>query len=262
MEIIWSVFLGIIQGLTEFFPVSSSGHLVVLPYILNFKDPGLSFDIALHAGTLVAIFIALFSDWKKLILAVFDKKKIQERKLILFLIITSVPGALVGYILEDKAKTIFRNPLLTALVLVIFGLILWAVDKYVNQKEKVEKMTAQKALVVGFSQALAIIPGVSRSGATITAGRALGFSREAAVRYSFLAAFPIIAGATVFGLRDVSASDIFSVTWIAGFIASLLTSIWAIKFLTKYVKNNNFNLFVWWRLGLAGLIIILYLIRG
>lgn len=261
MNIFWALFLGVIQGLTEFFPVSSSGHLVVLPYIFNFQDPGLTFDIALHAGSLIAIFVALFSDWKNLFFSILDKTKKFEHKLILFLIITSIPGAIVGYLLEEKAHTVFRNPLIVASTLIIFGLLLWGIDTYVKNSEKIEKMTILKSLLIGLSQAIAIIPGVSRSGATITAGRALGFSREAAVKYSFLAAAPIIFGATVFGLRDVSIAEILSINWIFGFFAAFLSSFFAIKFLTKYVKNHNLNIFLWWRVLLALLIIILYFKR-
>ncbi len=261
MNIFWALILGIIQGLTEFFPVSSSGHLVVLPYIFKFQDPGLTFDIALHAGSLIAIFVALFADWKGLILSIFDKTKKFEHKLILFLVITSIPGALVGYFLEDKANTLFRNPLIVASTLLFFGLLLWGVDICIKNINKIENMTILKSFLVGLSQAVAIIPGVSRSGATITAGRALGFSREASVKYSFLAAAPIIFGATIFGLRDVSTVEIFSSTWILGFSAAFISSFFAIKFLTKYVKNHNLNIFLWWRVALSLLIIILYFMR-
>lgn len=261
MNIFGALFLGIIQGLTEFFPVSSSGHLVAVPYIFNFSDPGLAFDIALHAGTFFAILAALSPDWTELIRSIFDKKKIFERKLIVFLLITTIPGALAGYFFEEQAKSTFRNPLLIAGTLAVFGLILWAVDKYLNKSEKIEKMTSGRSFIIGASQAIALIPGVSRSGATITAGRALGFSREATVKYSFLAAAPIILGATVFGLRDVSSSDFLSVNWIVGFGAAFVSSFWAIRFLTNYVKTHNFNVFLWWRIGLAILITTLYFWR-
>jgi undecaprenyl-diphosphatase len=253
--------LGIVQGMTEFFPVSSSAHLSLAPWVFNFTDPGLAFDIALHAGTLVAIIIAFFVDWKVMAKALLLKESSFEKKMILFLVITSVPGAIFGYLLEDKAATIFRAPLLTASVLLFFGLVLLLIDKYLPAKGEIESMNVPKSFLIGISQALAIIPGVSRSGATITAGRALGFTREAAVKYSFLAAMPIIFGATVYGLRRVAFSDLTSATWVAGFFAALLSSLWAMKFLLKYVQKHNFNIFVWYRIVLALVIILIYVAR-
>lgn len=261
MNIIWAGIMGVIQGLTEFFPISSSAHLFLTPWVFNFSDPGLSFDIALHAGTLFAIILVFFLDFKVMAKALFIKEASFEKKMVLFLLITSIPGAIFGYLLEDKAKTVFRTPLLTASVLIIFGIIMWVVDKYFPDKEKIEKMNTGKSLLIGLSQAIAIIPGVSRSGATITAGRALGFTRESAVKYSFLAATPIIFGATVYGLRNVTLPELFSTFWIVGFITAFLSSFWAMKFLLNYVKNNNFNIFVWYRVALAIVILIIYFIR-
>lgn len=261
MNIYWATFMGIVQGLTEFFPVSSSAHLTLFPWIFNFPDPGLAFDIALHTGTFFAILIALWLDFRIMAKALFLKKPSFEKKMIIFLTITSIPGAIFGYLLESKAETIFRAPLLITLTLSVFGLILFLVDKYLPARDKMEKMNYGKSLFIGFSQALAIIPGVSRAGATITAGRALGFNRETAVKYSFLAALPIIFGASVFGLRKVPLSEIFSMPWLVGFLAALLSSVWAMKFLLKYVKNNNFNVFVWYRIALSLIILFIYFVR-
>lgn len=254
--------MGVVQGLTEFFPVSSSAHLVLVPWIFKFQDPGLAFDIALHAGTLFAIIFALWSDWLDMAKSLFEKGPSFFRKLILFLVITSVPGALFGYFLEDKAATVFRSPLLIAATLAIFGVILWYVDRNVEKAEKIENMDAKKSLLIGLSQAVAIIPGVSRSGATITAGRALGFSRESAVKYSFLAALPIILGATVFGLRNTSVSEFFQVSWILGFLAAFSSSFIAIKLFLKFAKKSNFDIFLYYRLFLAALVLILIFVRG
>jgi undecaprenyl-diphosphatase len=260
MNIFWAAFMGIIQGLTEFFPVSSSAHLTLAPWVFNFPDPGLSFDIALHAGTFFAILIALWLDWKVMVRALLLKKPSFEKKMIIFLITTSIPGAIFGYLLESKAETIFRAPLLIAATLAVFGLILFLVDKYLPDRDEIKKMTYEKSFLIGLSQALAIIPGVSRSGATITAGRILGFNRETAVKYSFLAALPIIFGASVFGLRKVPFSDLLSIPWLVGFLAALISSIFAMKFLLRYVKKNNFN-FVWYRLAISALIVILIITR-
>lgn len=262
MNLFWAVILGGVQGLTEFFPVSSTAHLVLFPWIFKFSDPGLAFDIALHTGTFLAILFALKNDWVSLAKSVLDKKMTFERRLIVFLLLTSIPGAILGYLLEEKAKTVFRAPMIIAGTLVFFGVALWGVDKMTKKQEKIEKMNATSAFLIGISQAVAIIPGVSRSGATITAGRVLGFSREAAVKYSFMAALPIIFGATVFGLRNASVAEITSTNWVLGFLASLIASFVAIKFLLYYVKKYDFSIFLYWRLALAAVVIFLIFLKG
>lgn len=262
MQLFIPIFLGLIQGLTEFFPISSSAHLAVTPFIFKFSDPGLQFDIALHAGTFFAILLALKNDWIGILRAYFVKKDLFYRKLVLFLAITSIPGALAGYFFEDMAASAFRHPLLIAATLVSFGALLVFVDHRVKKAEKIEEMTFEKAALIGLSQALAIVPGVSRSGATITAGRAMGLSREAAVRYSFLAALPIIFGASVFGLREVEISTFLSVSWLVGLTAAFVSSFFAIKFLLYFVKKNNFNIFFYYRVVLALLLVALFFVRS
>ncbi len=254
--------MGLAQGLAEFFPVSSSAHLALIPWIFKISDPGLAFDIALHAGTLFAIIFALKDDWVKIIKNLGQTTYNFEKKLALGLIITTIPGVLAGYFLEGKAESIFRHPLVTASTLTIFGIILYAVDRFAKKTEKIEAINPSKALYIGLWQAIAIVPGVSRSGATIAGGRAAGFSRETAAKYSFLAALPIILGATVYGLRDIPFAELFSITWIVGFLAALVSSFWAIKFLLRYLKTNNFNVFVLYRFALAIVVIILYLLRN
>ena len=260
MNIIWAIIMGGLQGITEFFPISSSAHLALLPWFFGFTDPGLTFDIALHFGTLVAIIIALWADWLDLAKGIitFQKKSLT---LFGFLLLTSIPGAIFGVLLEDQAKTIFRAPLLIAVNLVVFGVILWAADRYFERIKGIKTMKWSDSLLIGLAQGLAIIPGVSRSGATITAGRGLKFKREEAVKYSFMAALPIILGASIFGLRHATMSEIVSLPWIFGFLAAVASSVWAMKFLLKYIKTNNFNVFVWWRFGLAALVIFVTLIR-
>jgi undecaprenyl-diphosphatase len=261
MNIFWALILGTVQGLTEFFPVSSSAHLTVLPWIFKFPDPGLSFDIALHAGSFLAIIALFWAEWFSLAKAFFSREKSFEKNLAWFLIVTSVPGAIIGALLESKAEGVFRNPLLVALTLVAFGLVLYFVDRLAANKKELKEMNLKSALLIGLSQAVAIIPGVSRSGATITAGRALGFSRESAVKYSFLAAAPIILGAAVFGLRHATATEIFSINWVIGFLAAALSSFWAMKVLLNYVKTKTFSIFLYYRIALAAVILLLYLIR-
>jgi undecaprenyl-diphosphatase len=256
MSIVWVIILGIVQGVTEFFPVSSSGHLAVFPFIFNFKDPGLSFDIALHFGTFFAILFAFWSEWRTLFNKVIKLDK-SGIKLAGLLLITAIPGAIAGILLEDYAKTVFRAPEIVAVALVIFGLILYFVDQKMISKKTIEDIQYKDAFVIGVSQALALVPGVSRSGVTITAARWLGIGRESAIKYSFMASLPIIAGASVVGLKDVPLNQLFSLNWVLGFTIALLASAWAIKFLTNYAKSHDFKIFLWWRIGLAALLLFL-----
>lgn len=257
-----AVVLGLAQGLTEFLPVSSSAHLTLLPWLYGFKDPGLAFDIALHAGSFAAILVALRSDWIELAKGLVRPEKTFEKRLALFLLVTSVPGAMAGYLLEDQAATVFRNPLLVAVMLAAFGLVLWAVDRVVERAEPIDTMTGRRALWIGLAQAFAIVPGVSRSGATMTAGRALGLSRESAARYSFMAALPIIFGATLFGLRDVSFAALLSADWVLGFAASAISSFLAMRLLLAYVKEHSFAVFLYYRLALSAVVVAVAILRA
>lgn len=261
MQLAWAVIMGAAQGITEFLPVSSSAHLTLMPWLFGFDDPGLAFDIALHAGSLAAILVALRSDWVALAKGLAKGQRTFQRSLAVFLLVTSVPGAVIGYLLEDQAATVFRDPMLVAVTLAVFGVVLWAVDRYVQRTEPLESMTGSRALLIGVAQAFAIVPGVSRSGATMTAGRALGFSRETAARYSFMAALPIIFGATLFGLRDVPPSDLLSVQWVLGFTASALSSFAAIRLLLAYLKNRSFAVFLYYRLALSAVVVAVAILR-
>src|SRR5215469_6434824 len=186
--------LGAVQGLTEFLPVSSSAHLILIPWLLNWEDPGLAFDVALHLGTLLALLIYYWQTWIKLVGSLMNND-VASRRLLFLLIIASVPGAIIGLLLEKQAETIFRSPRLIAGTMAVLGMVLWLVDKLFLSSRKVSDFTVADALLIGLSQALAIVPGVSRSGATITMARALGIERADAANFSFLMATPIIAGA-------------------------------------------------------------------
>jgi undecaprenyl-diphosphatase len=262
VQLLWAGVLGLAQGLTEFLPVSSSAHLTLLPWLFGFEDPGLAFDIALHAGSLAAILVALRQDWIDLARGLVRRGGTFEKRLAVFLVVTSVPGAIAGYLLEEQAETVFRSPMLVAVTLVAFGLVLWAVDRFIQRAEPLESMTGVKALLIGLAQALAIVPGVSRSGATMTAGRALGLSRESTARYSFMAALPIIFGATIFGLRDVSFASMISADWALGFGASAVSSFFAMRLLLAYVRKRSFAVFLYYRLALSALVVAVAILRG
>jgi undecaprenyl-diphosphatase len=179
-----------------------------------------------------------------------------------FLLVTSIPGAILGLVLEKQAETVFRGPLVVGVSIIVFGVLLWAVDRYVSGDEPMEGMTWLQAALIGVAQGLAIVPGVSRSGATITAGRALGLSREAIARYSFMAALPIIGGAAVVGLRKVPMDQLFSAPWIVGFIAAAVASVIAMRFMLSWVKTRSYGVFAVYRVVVGLLVIGVFFFRG
>jgi undecaprenyl-diphosphatase len=264
MTLVWAAVLGVVQGLAEFLPISSSAHLALIPWLFRIQDPmlaSLQFDIALHAGSFVAILVALWPDWVDLFKGALAGDRFKLRFLG-FLLVTSVPGAIFGLLLEKQAETVFRSPLIVGVSIIVFGVLLWAVDRYMSRDEPMEKMTWLQAALIGLAQALAIVPGVSRSGATITAGRALGMSREAIARYSFMAALPIIGGAAVVGLRKVPMGELLSAPWIVGFIAAAISSVIAMRFMLRWVKTRSYGVFAVYRVAVGLLVIAVFFFRG
>lgn len=261
MTHIWAVVLGLVQGLAEFLPVSSSAHLALIQQVRAFHVPSLvdspQFDIALHLGSALAIVVVLWRDWVELLGGAVRENGFQ-RRLVGFLLLTSVPGAVFGVLLDEKAQTAIRNPLVIAGTLMVMGVVLWLVDRSVTREQPLETMRWGSALGIGVAQAVAIIPGVSRSGVTITSGRAMGFSREAIARYSFMAALPIILGAGLFGLRKVPLHTLFSGDWALGFIAAFVFSMLAMRFMLDYLRKHSFFVFAAYRLALGLLVIALF----
>ena len=261
-----SIILGLVQGLGEFLPISSSGHLVLTPWILGFSDPGLVFDVALHGGTLVAVVAYFWKDWINILKLAFQnnsKFQIPNSKVnyssnfLWFLVAATIPGILAGIFLEKAAETFFRNPLLIAFNLFFFGLLLFLFDKYGKKKKNVGKIDLRDAVIIGLSQALAIMPGVSRSGITITTALGRGFDRVASARFSFLLATPIIFGATVYKLPELFQGGISAGFWIGTLVAAL-SGYLAIKYLIKFVEKVSYKIFFWYRLALALAIAIFY----
>jgi undecaprenyl-diphosphatase len=273
---VWAVILGLVQGLAEFLPISSTAHLKLIPWIFGIERsyPFLAnaaaaqaFDIALHAGSFIAIFVALWADWLDLARGAI-KREAQSLRFIGFLLVTSIPGAIFGVLLDKKIEVysspadFHSAPLIVGVALILFGVLLWAVDYFVSSQHPLQEMSWAKAGLIGLAQALALVPGVSRSGATMTAGRALGFSREAVARYSFMAALPIIGGAAVWGLRDVPLSMLLSLDWVLGFLAAAVSSFVFMKWMLAYVRKHSFAVFMWYRIALGVFVIGLFLIRG
>ncbi len=256
MTLFQAVVLGLVQGLGEFLPISSSAHLVLAPWLFNWPDPGLTFDIALHIGTLIGVLMYFWRDWVTLVTKGLTNPRSTDGRLFWFLAAASVPGAAVGYLLEDMAETVFRSPLLIAAMLILMGVVLLLADRKVSHKTHVRDITFATSFLIGLSQALAIIPGVSRSGITISAGLVLGLTREGAARFSFLLSTPIIFGAALVKLPFVASNpEMITTSFIVGMIVSCITGILAIGFLLRYVQTRTFLPFVIYRFAL-GLVIV------
>jgi undecaprenyl-diphosphatase len=252
----------VVQGLTEFLPISSSGHLVLFPHFLGWTDPGLAFDVALHLGTLSAVIVYFRRDLWRLAESLIrwdDPGRAMDRRQVLFLLLATIPAALAGLALEDTAETAFRSPALVAATLMIMGLALAIADRFSRSNQKMTDLTLGASLAIGVAQALALIPGVSRSGVTITMGRVLGLERPEAARFSFLLAVPIIAGAGVLKIKDIFASP--DPTGVAvGFISAALSGLLAIWFLMRFVQRHSYLPFVIYRWAL-GIFVLLNLGR-
>ena len=284
--IIESVILGIVQGATEFIPVSSSAHLVVVPWLLGWTDPALTslpFDVALHLGTLAAVLAFFAGDWIRLIrsfLRSIVERRIDgdpDRRLAWLLLIGTVPGAIAGFLLESSIDDLFHKPgvpispaamLVMAAIVASFGAILLLADRLARHAQDLESLTLKQTILIGFSQALAIFPGVSRSGSTIAAGLALGLKRADAARFSFLLSAPIIAGAGLKSLWDIlssvkdgalSSSELL--LFPIGFLAAAVSGYLCIRLLLGYLQKHNVDIFVYYRWGLAVLIAVTALLK-
>lgn len=266
MTVFQAIVLGIIQGLSEFLPISSSAHLSLTPWLFGWPQPGLAFDVALHTGTLIALVWFFWQEWITLTKAFFNilrKRRIEtesERR-VAWVVIATVPGAIAGYLLQDYARSIFRTPALTGTMLIVMGVILWAADRFSRQDRSIESMTWRQAVGIGLAQMFAIVPGVSRSGSTITAGRALGFSREAAAVFSFLMSLPIIVAAVVFEGRHAIAHGI-TPQLVAGIVASAVSGWLAISVLLKFVARHSYGVFAAYRLVVGIIILVVAFHRG
>ena len=257
MTYITAFLLGLIQALGEFLPISSSAHLALWPFFSGGMYQGLAFDVLLHLGTLFAVIAYFYKDLLILAKQGLTAPKSQEGHLFWFIGLATIPAALAGYFLEDAAENTFRNPLLIASTLMIFALVLWYADHY-NKTHKTDKSpSCLIMLLIGCAQALAIIPGVSRSGITISAALFLGLTRVASARISFLLSIPIIAGAAVLKLKDLTLNDITGPV-ILGFLTALIVGWLTIKFLMRFVTKYSFKVFVCYRILLGILIFALY----
>ncbi|MFN8566974.1 MAG: undecaprenyl-diphosphate phosphatase [Kouleothrix sp.] len=248
--------LGIVQGLGEFLPISSSAHLILTPWFFGWPDPGLAFDVALHVGTLVAVVVYFWRDLLTLVLAA-PRPRTPDGRLAWLLLLGAIPGGIAGVLLDDLAEQALRNPLLIAATLSIMGLVLLLADRRGSTHRGMGDIGPLDALVIGAAQALAIVPGISRSGITISVARARGIERAAAARFSFLLGTPLIAGAALFKLPHLLAMPgTLSGPFLVGVLTAAMVGGLSIAFVLRYLQRAGLEVFVIYRLLLAALVVI------
>lgn len=261
MSILDALILGIIQGLTEFIPVSSSGHLVLLHDWLGVTQSGLAFDVALHGGTLLALILFFRKDLVGLIKSIFRGG--PQRRLAVVLAAATIPAVIAGFVLDDLAETTFRSTRLVALNLIVIALLMMVAERYYKKHQKKTQLgnvSPKQGLAIGIAQALAIVPGTSRSGITISTGLFAGLDRIAATRFSFLLGIPIMFGAIlkIFvidgGATEVSAQPAI---FIVGIATAFLSGLWAIAFMLKYLSKHTLDVFAYYRIALGVLVLII-----
>lgn len=266
MTVLQAIILGAIQGLTELLPISSSAHLTIIPWMFGWTNSELfnmnfeGFDVALHFGTLLAIVIFFFKDWLELIKGGYNqivkKEKSFEGKMFWYLVIATIPGGIIGFVLDKFVGNKLETPIIIALALIVMGIILYIVDKKSKSDIKFENMNFKQTFLIGLSQCLAFIPGVSRSGITMTTGRIMGIQRESVAKYSFLLSTPIVFAATVLKFKDF----VFSIPFFIGVFVSFIVGIFVIKFLLEYLRKGSFKIFAIYRVIFGIIIIIRYLV--
>ena len=258
-----SIILGIIQGIGEFLPISSSAHLILVPYLVGWEQSSMAFDIALHFGTLLAVLTVFFNEWwslfKGALAKVTKKKESFENKMFWYLVIATIPGALIGFLLDDVVENVFRQKIwLIATSLAVMGVLIYLGDRWADKHYKIETdyehISLHQAFIIGLSQALAIIPGFSRSGTTILSARLMGLSKSAATKFTFLLSVPIIAGATILEIGNLA----FSYETLLGIFIAFVVGVISIKFLLNYIKKHDFSIFAIYRVIFAIIILIKY----
>lgn len=270
MPLYQAIVLALVQAFTEFLPVSSTAHLTLFPWLLGWQDPGLAFDVALHAGTLVAVLLYFFKDWLTLTLCGLGLKYpanapaeevAQHKKLFWYMVIGTIPGGILGALFEKTIEERFRTPYVIAISLIVIALVMWWADSKSLLTRPLEQSNVGDAVTIGTAQALALCPGVSRSGITITAGLFRGFTREAATRFSFLLSTPLIAGAVLshlpklIKLHKAGGLDLPLSTLVISILVSGVAGYFVIAFFLRYLQTHTLKVFVIYRL-LFGIIVL------
>lgn len=275
MEIYQAIILGIVQGLTELLPISSSAHLNLFPWLFNWGEMNASFDVALHIGTLLAIIIFFFKDWIELIKGGFNqvvkKEKTTNGKIFWYIVISTIPAGILCLILDKVSSKIVETlstklaitqisveMFMISIALIVMGIILYIVDKKSKSNVKYENITLKQSILISVSQAIAAaFPGVSRSGITMTIARALKIDRESAAKYSFLLATPIVAAAALYEMKHF----VFDLSFFIGILVSFVVGMFVIKFLLNYLKKGSFKVFAIYRVILGIIILAICFIR-
>ena len=265
MSILQVIILAIVQGLTEFLPISSSAHLALAPWLLGWQDPGLAFDIALHLGTLAAVLIYFFKDWIQVIAQGFglnytnDAELAKNRSLLWMLALASIPIGFFGFLFNKQAESTWRSPYVIGTMLILVGLLMAFAERVGKQQRHIGDIGFFDSLLIGFFQALAIVPGTSRSGITITTGLFRNLNRESAARFSFLLSTPAIAAAAAKSLYDLlkhgGLTPEVRVQFLVGMAVSAIVGTLVIGFFLKYLKTNTLKFFVYYRI-IFGIIVI------
>ena len=267
-----AIILAVVQGLTEFLPISSSAHLILIPDLLHWQDPGIAFDVALHLGTLVAVLLYFFREWIQLTLCGLgfhypkragEQMVMQNQRLFWYLVAGTIPGALVGFFFEHWIEENLRSPIPIASAMIAIALLMWYAEYSARLSRRIEQTSLGDSLAIGTSQALALFPGVSRSGITITTGLFRGMTREAAARFSFLLSTPLIAGAAakevpkLLKLHHAGALDIPQSTLIASIAVSAVVGFIVIAFFLKYLQTRTLKIFIYYRIAFGIVILLL-----
>lgn len=275
MPLVQVIVLAILQGVTEFLPISSSAHLALTPWLFGWKDQGLEFDIALHFGTLFSVLLYFFRDWLRIIangigmpnpaLLGADPSVDRNPRLLWYLIAATLPAGIAGLLFKDTVETTLRSPYVMGTMLIVVGLIMWAAEKFAKHERSMGEMTLTDCLFVGFAQALALIPGTSRSGITMTAGLFRNLDRATAARFSFLLSTPIVAAAALKGLNDLRKhgtldADVMPI--LVGIIVTAITGCFVIAVLLKFLRANSVLPFVVYRIAFGLLVLGLAFTRG
>ena len=259
-----AVVLALVQGVTEMLPISSSGHLILVPRFFGWQDQGLAFDAAMHVGTLLAVVLYFYRDlWNMAtagLASVFRGRHTPDSRLAWAVLLGTVPVAVAGVLLKDTIEHVFRNPLLVAGNLALFGVLLWWADRTGRRRRQLQQMDLRDGLLIGLAQALALVPGTSRSGITMTAGLALGLTREAAARFSFLLSVPAVAAAGLLAVKDfIERPGEHTVGPLAVAVGvSAVTGMLSIHFLLRFIQRVGMAPFLWYRLALAGLCVYFF----
>src|SRR5881396_3461987 len=258
MTIVQAIVFGAVQGVTEFLPISSTAHLILLPWFMGWPDPGLSFDVALHLGTLVALLIYFREDWIALIAGALQfvrgRTSDPNARMALYIVAATIPGALAGGLFENTVETALRAPRIIALMMAALALVLVVAEMKGRRRKNLDQISWRDAITVGLAQALALVPGVSRSGATITAGLFAGMKRDTAARFSFYLSAPIIGGAVAKKTFDILRTGLTldqMTPFIGGIVSAGIVGYVSIAFLLRYLQTHNTFLFVYYRIALA-----------